>query len=295
MERLTWPREDVVYAALTLALTIFAVAPLAYPGYMQVHSGFVPSYNLADLARQPLNPGWPGWTPHVATGFDPLRGDGLLPYYLALPLVWLGGTSLVGVKAIFVLGFLLGAAGMFVWLRRPLGPVGATLAALVYTYLPYHIAAVYVRGAWGEALCLGLLPWALAETQARSGWRWGALAALAWALAGLSQLGLAVWGLLLGVAWAALSPWAVDPPPPQPSPSEGEGWGEGGVAVGRLNTAHAAHKRNPHTARPNWLKPTIAHASAARAPQRQPFLAWVAASAQGSNPRQSASPHAPRT
>ncbi len=220
MERLTWPREDVAYAALTLALTIFAVAPLAYPGTMQVHSGFVPIYNLADLARQPLTS---GWTPHVATGFDPLRGDGLLPYYLALPIVWLGGMPLAGVKIIFALGLLLGASGVYAWLRRPLGPVGATLAALVYTYLPYHIAAVYVRGAWGEALCLGLLPWALAATQTRKGWRWGVLAALAWAVVGLSQLGLAVWGALLGVTWAVWSPWGVDPPSPQPSPSEGEG------------------------------------------------------------------------
>jgi hypothetical protein len=211
MERLTWPREDVAYAALTLALTIFAVAPLAYPGYMQVHSGFVPIYNLADLARQPLNP---GWTPHVATGFDPLRGDGLLPYYLAVPIVWLGGTPLAGVKVIFGLGILLGAGGMYAWLRRPLGPAGATLAALVYTYLPYHIAAVYVRGAWGEALCLGLLPWALAATAAVVGRHrdWILLMSLTWTAVGLSQLGLAAWGVLLGVAWAAVSPWAADPP-----------------------------------------------------------------------------------
>jgi hypothetical protein len=240
MERLTWPREDIAYAALTLALTVFAVAPLAYPGTIQVHSGFVPIYNLADLAHQPLNS---GWIPHVATGFDPLRGDGLLPYYLALPAVWLGGTPLAGVKLIFALGFLLGAAGIYVWLRRPLGPVGAALAALVYTYLPYHIAAVYVRGAWGEALWLGLLPWALAATQAERGWRWGALAALAWAMLGLSQLGLAVWGFLLGVVWAVVSSWAVVPPSPQPSPSEGEGvsapspvptgegWGGGGLVA----------------------------------------------------------------
>ena len=67
MERLTWPREDVAYGVLTLALTVFAVAPLAYPGYVQVHSGFAPIYNLADWARQPFNP---AWTPHVATTPD---------------------------------------------------------------------------------------------------------------------------------------------------------------------------------------------------------------------------------
>jgi hypothetical protein len=200
--RLTWRREDVYYLLLTLALVVFAVAPLAYPGYIQVHSGFVPVYNLADLAHGPLHL---GWTPTVATHFDPLRADGLLPYYLALPVVWLGGTPLGGVKAIFALGFLLGAAGVYLWLRPSLGPAGATLAALVYTYLPYRIGAVYVRGAWGETLFLGLLPWALMAAtsglEERETLRPYVLTALIWALLGLSQAGLAVWGFLALLIW----------------------------------------------------------------------------------------------
>jgi hypothetical protein len=200
--RLTWRRKEVYYLLLTLALVVFAVAPLAYPGYIQVHSGFVPVYNLANLAHGPLHL---GWTPTVATHFDPLRADGLLPYYLALPVVWLGGTPLGGVKAIFALGFLLGAAGVYLWLRPSLGPAGAALAALVYTYLPYRIGAVYVRGAWGETLFLGLLPWAFMA--ATSGLKdketlpTYMLTALIWALLGLSQAGLAVWGFLVLLIW----------------------------------------------------------------------------------------------
>jgi hypothetical protein len=200
--RLTWRREEVYYLLLTLALVVFAVAPLAYPGYIQVHSGFVPVYNLADLAHGPLHL---GWTSTVATHFDPLRADGLLPYYLALPVVRLGGTPLSGVKAIFALGFLLGAAGVYLWLRPSLRPAGATLSALVYTYLPYRIGAVYVRGAWGETLFLGLLPWAfMAATSSledRETLRPYMLTALIWALLGLSQAGLAVWGFLALLIW----------------------------------------------------------------------------------------------
>ncbi len=200
--RLTWRREEAYYLLLTLAMVVFAVAPLAYPGYIQVHSGFVPVYNLADLAHGPLHL---GWTPSVATHFDPLRADGLLPYYLALPVVWLGGTPLGGVKAIFALGFLLGAAGVYLWLRPSLGSMGAVLAALVYTYLPYHIGAVYVRGAWGESLFLGLLPWALMAATSgledKETLRPYILTGLIWALLGLSQAGLAVWGFLVLLIW----------------------------------------------------------------------------------------------
>jgi len=198
--RLTRSRDRYSYFLLTLALTVFAVAPLTYPGYIQVHSGFVPLYNLADLAHRPPSL---GWTPTVATQFDPLRGDGLLPYYLALPLVWPGGAPLMGVKAIFALSFVLGAAGVYLWLQRSLGAAGAALAALVYTYLPYHIAVVYVRGAWGEALFLGLLPWALAALRL-TGRQLIPGTALIWACLGLSQAGLAVWAFLLSLAWLAV-------------------------------------------------------------------------------------------
>ncbi len=204
-ERLTWSRADFSHLLLTLALTVFAVAPLAYPGYVQVHSGFMPAYNLADLAGKGLTL---GWTPGVATGSPtPLQSDGILPYYLGLPVVWLGWTALTGVKMVFALSFLLGAAGMYVWLRRALGPRGAMLAALVYTYLPYHLAVVYVRGAWGEALFLGLLPWAMAaasrlgKSSKTSQVLWVATTALAWVLLGLSQPGLAIWAFGLLVAW----------------------------------------------------------------------------------------------
>ena len=211
-DRLTWTRDDFRYLLLTLALTVFAIAPLAYPGYAQVHSGFIPAYNLADLASTAPDL---SWTPGVATHFDPLRGDGILAYYLGLPVVWLGGTPLNGVKIVFALGTLLGAVGAYVWLRKRLGPGGAALAALVYTYLPYHLAVVYVRGAWGEALFLGLVPWGMAAaasmnrpgksaetSQAWTRMGWLALTTLIWAGLGLAQAGLTIWAFILLVAWA---------------------------------------------------------------------------------------------
>jgi len=204
LERFLHVNADRSYLLLTLALTVFAVAPLAYPGYMQVHSGFVPVYNLADLAAHGPDI---HWTPDVAIKFDPLRGDGLLPYYLALPVLWLGGTPQSGVKLVFGLGLTLGALGMYLWWRPTFGPIGAMLTALVYTYLPCRIAAVYVRGAWGEALYLGWLPLALGLALSPPRGRWflrAGLIALFWALLGLSQPGLGVWAVVLLIAWQLL-------------------------------------------------------------------------------------------
>ena len=38
------------YLLVLLLLSLFAWAPLLYPGYLQAHSGFLPVFNLADLA-----------------------------------------------------------------------------------------------------------------------------------------------------------------------------------------------------------------------------------------------------
>lgn len=197
------------YFVLSLTLSIFAIAPLFYPGYMQTHTGFAPLWNVADLRANLGN--W-RWLPHIATSFDPLRSDGLGLYYLAaiLPL-----DPEAAIKGVVGLGWLLGNAGMFLWLKHWLGRPGALVAALVYTYLPHQIATVYVRGAWGEAFFWGMLPWAIfvaVEVERRRGEEQrsrGAgegnqrlslvlllLTALIWFILGLSQLGLMLWAFI---------------------------------------------------------------------------------------------------
>lgn len=178
---------------LALILPIFAVAPLFYPGYFQTHTGLTLFWNLTDLQANPLS--W-GWTPHVAVQFEPLRSTGLLPYFVAglLPV-----SPVAAVKGLIGLAWLLGSIGMFLWLKHWLGRPGALLAALVYTYLPYQIAAVYVRGAWGESLFWGGLPWALlASNYLVASPRLAVLiiAALIWLGLALTQLGLTLWALL---------------------------------------------------------------------------------------------------
>ncbi len=189
-----------------MALTIFVWAPLTYPGYFQVHSGFVPLFNLVHLGNTPLDL---HWTPSIATHYDAMRDDGLLAYYLARLLVTLGVSPLCSIKVVFGIAWMLGALGMYRWAHPLFGAPGACLAALVYSYLPYRIAAVYVRGAWGEALCLGLIPLGMAMVSAAyppaSSKRFIILSGLTWLSIGLSQLGLAGWAFLCLLGWWASS------------------------------------------------------------------------------------------
>jgi hypothetical protein len=189
---------------LLVILSLFAVAPLLYPGFIETHSGYVPLWNIIDLRQ---NWGQPGWLPHLATDFNALRSDGLLLYYVAalLPLPPPAALKLIAGAA-----WLWGGVGIFLWLRSWLGQTGALVAALVYVYLPCQIATVYVRGAWGESLFWGLLPWAiLTATFLVTSPRIYLLpiAALFWLLLGLTQLGLTLWAMLFTAALLLVVHW----------------------------------------------------------------------------------------
>ena len=199
---------------LLFLLTIFAFAPLTYPGFFQSHSGFLPIYNLYDLE---INLGDWGWAPTVGRGYDPLRGEGVLPYYVAELCRWLGASGAGAIRWSYGLSFVLAAWAMYGWAKRLWGGRAALVAAVVYTYLPYHLAVVYVRGALAEAWAFVGFPLVLrtlnhlsrsgAEgTRGSGGNRYGRAAALALLCVALflTQVGLTLWLTLLAAAWVLL-------------------------------------------------------------------------------------------
>jgi hypothetical protein len=187
---------------LLLLLIVLAVAPLTYPGFFQAQSGFLPAYNATHPAQAP------NW----GRAADPLRGEGKLPYLLSWPFFRLSGSGVVAIRWGYGLAFLLAAVGAYAWTRRWLGSRGGLLAAVVYTYLPWHLSAVYVRGAYAEAWLWAFLPlllWAVdlaAERRPRpvlaaAGVGLPVLAAAMWTQPGLSILFLpilAAYGVTVG-------------------------------------------------------------------------------------------------
>jgi len=166
-----------LFPLLVILLTIFAIAPLGYPGGFQSHTGLLAAYNLIDLDRNPLH--LFDWAPIVGRPLDFLRGDGALPYWLAMLLHRVGIGYLDAIKLVYAFAWIAGALAMFALVRKLVvstftsltlrvnsaepffGDAGGLLAATVYTYLPFHIATVYVRGAFAEAFAWALFPIAI--------------------------------------------------------------------------------------------------------------------------------------
>jgi len=135
-----------------LLLGVFAWAPATYPGYWQALEGFGPVFNVVR----------PGRLATVAVAPDLWRGTGRAAFLLTRPLLLLGVDVTSAVRISFILCFILGGLGVYIWLRDRLGDRAAGLSGLLYMVAPPFLATVYVRGSLSDALIAGLFPIALA-------------------------------------------------------------------------------------------------------------------------------------
>ena len=149
---------------LVFLLTLPALYPLLGAGVFASHDGLHHIFRLYDLVETLRQGGvYPRWLPHLGFGYGYPLLNYYAPfaYYLAFPFMALGSDPILAMKIVYMLGFFGASFGMYTLARPFLGRAGAVLAAAVYTYLPYHLADVYVRGALPEFLSLALIPFIL--------------------------------------------------------------------------------------------------------------------------------------
>jgi hypothetical protein len=152
---------------LTTILTLPATFPLLRAGYFDSDDGWIHLYRLAALDRA-LHNGvvFPRWFPDFAFGYGypVLNFYSPLSYYLAEAWHIAGANLIVAMKLTFATGFLLAAWAMYLFIADVMGPPAGVIAAIAYTYAPYHLADAYLRGALAEHLAFvgfPLILWAL--------------------------------------------------------------------------------------------------------------------------------------
>lgn len=148
---------------LALALTVFAIAPFLLPGYFwgandaRHHVYFLFEYDR--LVQDGI--WWPRWSPDFAFGYGyPFFNIyGPLSHFLAELLLHFGGFGYTAaVESVFVLSILGSAAAMYAFVRAWAGRAAGLIAALVYTYIPYHLLNLYVRANLAESMAFVWLP-----------------------------------------------------------------------------------------------------------------------------------------
>lgn len=174
---------------LCLGLTLFAVAPFLQPGYFwgandaRHHVYFL--FEFDRLVQDGI--WWPRWSPDFAFGYGyPFFNIyGPLSHFLAELLLHFAHFSYTGaIESIFVLSIAGSAAAMYVYARSLAGRGAGLLAALVYTYAPYHLLDLYVRANLAECMAFVWLPlclWTFRESVRRPSWVWILGAAVSYA------------------------------------------------------------------------------------------------------------------
>jgi len=146
---------------ILLLITLPACYPLLAPGIPATHDGLQHLFRFYDFDYA-LRGGelYPRWSPNLLFGYGNVLLNYYAPltYYLSLPILALSGRFLLTIEIVCALSLLAGAWAMYLLGRPFLGRPGAFLSAAIYTYLPYHLADVYVRGTLGESLAFALLP-----------------------------------------------------------------------------------------------------------------------------------------
>ena len=142
-------------------LTLPALAPLARAGFFESHDGLFHLYRLQALDRA-VRAGvlYPRWFPEFAFGYGHpvLNFYGPLSYYWGLPFTLLGAGPILALKLVFATGLIASALGMYAFARLHMQRGAALIAAVVYTYLPYHLVDLYLRGALAEFLAFVWFP-----------------------------------------------------------------------------------------------------------------------------------------
>lgn len=132
---------------------LLAAAPLWGPGIVATRGGgdspflLQRTMDMAESLRAGIFP--VRWMSHAAydLGYPFFSYYAALPYYVSAALTALGLNVLTAVQATQTLGFILAAFASALWARRLLRSYGAqVLLVTAYTFAPFHLVNVYVRG-----------------------------------------------------------------------------------------------------------------------------------------------------
>ncbi len=139
--------------ALCIILGLLAAAPLWGVGIVNTRGGgdspflLQRTLDMAESLRHGIFP--VRWMAHAAyeLGYPFFHHYAALPFYLSGGLTALGISPLLAIQAVQTLGFVCAALAMALWAERVFqSRVAVLLAAAAYTFAPFHMVNVYVRG-----------------------------------------------------------------------------------------------------------------------------------------------------
>lgn len=150
-----------IWIFAVIIISSLLLFPLLHFGFPPSHDGeyhIIRAYQFDKTLRD--GDLYPRWQPDVNNGYgSPLMNYYYpLPYYITSLFHFLGFSFIDGYKLSLGFATILGSVLFFLWSRQFWGNLGGFVSAVVYTFSPYHIVDLYVRGALGEVWSLAFFP-----------------------------------------------------------------------------------------------------------------------------------------
>lgn len=152
---------------LVILFALIAGWNLFHPGLPPTHDGEYHVIRFYEFDKE-LRGGnlYPRWAPDLNKGYGvPLFNYVYpLPNYVASFFHFFGISFIDAFKLNLFFALLFAAVFMYLWAKLHWGVWGGVVAASFYTFAPYHLLDIYIRGSVGEVWALAFFPaflWAL--------------------------------------------------------------------------------------------------------------------------------------
>lgn len=146
---------------LAIAIVFLAIFPLLHKGLPPTHDGEYHVIRFFEFNKVLLDGSfYPRWAPDLNNGFGiPLFNYVYpLPNYMASFFHLLGFSFIDAFKLNLLAASLIGAVFFYLWARQFWGDLGGLVSSAFYSFSPYHLLDIYIRGSVGEVWALGFFP-----------------------------------------------------------------------------------------------------------------------------------------
>lgn len=146
---------------LLFIFSLWSLRSIFHPGFMYSHDSLWHVERLINLSSLIPTQFPVRWSPTLDNGYGiPLFNFTYpAPYYLGALLMFLGLGPVKAYYALLFFGYFIGGLGIYALGRRR--PLSGFFAALLYLLTPYQFLDIFVRGALGEVMALGIIPWVI--------------------------------------------------------------------------------------------------------------------------------------
>ncbi len=151
---------------IVVIISLIAIRYLFVPGFLPTHDGEYHLIRFYEFGRMlagghPL----PRWAPGLNSGYGvPLFIFFYpLPNYIGSLFHFLGWSLADSLRLTMAVGYVIGIAACYLWLKRLNGVVPAIVGTIIGAFTPYWFVDIFVRGSVGEVLAMGFVFVALAS------------------------------------------------------------------------------------------------------------------------------------